>query len=100
MTTAKTIETYFHQFRTFEYFKYLHLGLISDIKRKTLPAIAKAVGLEDAEGLDHFLTESPWSAEELKIRRLKLILNLVNGEEIVVIIDKQGIKRKEKQPIM
>jgi hypothetical protein len=86
----------FPEVRTFEYFKYLHLGLISDIKRKTLPAIAKVVGLENAEGLDHFLTESPWSAEELKIRRLKLILNLVNGEEIVVIINEKGDKKKGK----
>jgi SRSO17 transposase len=101
--TVKFIDDYcenyrdlFPEVRTFEYFKYLHLGLISDIKRKTLPAIAKVVGLENAEGLDHFLTESPWSAEKLKIRRLKLILNLVNGEEIVVIIDETGDKKKGK----
>jgi SRSO17 transposase len=86
----------FPEVRTFEYFKYLHLGLISEIKRKTLPAIAKVVGLEDAEGLDHFLTEAPWSVEELRNRRLKLILNLIRGEEIMVIIDETGDKRKGK----
>lgn len=65
--TVKFIDDYcenyrdlFPEVRTFEYFKYLHLGLISEIKRKTLPAIAKVAGLEDAEGLDHFLTEAPW----------------------------------------
>jgi SRSO17 transposase len=49
--TVKFIDDYceadqdlFPEVRTFEYFKYLHLGLISDIKRKTLPAIAKVVG--------------------------------------------------------
>ena len=99
--TVKFIDEYcesyrdlFPEVRSFEYFKYLHLGLISDIKRKTLPAIAKVVGLEDAEGLDHFLTESPWSAEELRKRRLELILNWVDGEEIVVIIDETGDKKK------
>jgi len=99
--TVKFIDDYcenyrdlFPEVRTFEYFKYLHLGLISEIKRKTLPAIAKVVGLEDAEGLDHFLTEAPWSVEELRNRRLKLILNLIRGEEIMVIIDETGDKKK------
>jgi SRSO17 transposase len=101
--TVKFIDDYcenyrdlFPEVRTFEYFKYLHLGLISEVKRKTLPAIAKVVGLEDAEGLDHFLTEAPWSVEELRNRRLKSILNLVNGEEIIVIIDETGDKKKGK----
>lgn len=99
--TMKFIDDYceayrdlFPEVRTFEYFKYLHLGLISDIKRKTLPAIAKVVGLENAEGLDHFLTESPWSAEKLEERRLKIILSLLNGEEIIVIVDETGDKKK------
>ena len=51
-----------HQFpevRTFENFKYLHLGMISNIKRKSLPEIARAVGLHDAQPLQNFLTESP-----------------------------------------
>jgi SRSO17 transposase len=34
----------FPEVRSFEAFKYLHIGMISDLKRKTLPAIAKAVG--------------------------------------------------------
>ncbi len=33
--------------RNYECFKYLHLGLISELPRKSLPAIARAVGLED-----------------------------------------------------
>ncbi|BCU09526.1 DDE transposase [Microcystis aeruginosa] len=103
--TVKFIDDYceayrdlFPEVRTFEYFKYLHLGMISDIKRKTLPVIAKVVGLEDAEGLDHFLTESPWSVEKLKERRLKIILNLLNGEEIIVIFDETGDKKKGRKP--
>ncbi len=91
---CETYRDLFPEVRTFEYFKYLHLGMISDIKRKSLPAIAKVVGLESAEGLDHFLTESPWSIEKLKLRRLKLILKIINGEEIIVIIDETGDKKK------
>ena len=37
--------------------------MISDIKRKTLPEIARVVGLSNEQGLLHFLTESPWKIE-------------------------------------
>jgi SRSO17 transposase len=43
--------------RAYEHFKQLQLGLISDIKRKSLPAIAQALGLENEQGLHHFLTD-------------------------------------------
>jgi SRSO17 transposase len=53
--TVKFIDEYceiykdlFPEVRSFEYFKYLHMGLISEIKRKTLPEIAKVVGLENS----------------------------------------------------
>lgn len=45
--TVKFVEEYcqcyqnlFPEVRTFEAFKYLHMGMISDTKRKTLPANA------------------------------------------------------------
>ena len=49
----------FPEVRSYEAFKLLHLGMISEIKRKSLPAIAKAVGLDNHQNLHHFLTESP-----------------------------------------
>lgn len=101
--TVKFIDEYgewyrdlFPEVRSFEYFKYLHLGLISEIKRKTLPAIARVVGLESAQPLDYFIGQSPWSAEELKKRRLALILKILNGEEIIVIVDETGDRKKGK----
>jgi SRSO17 transposase len=100
-STIKFVDEYceiyrylFPEVRTFEYFKYLHLGLISDLKRKTLPEIAKIVGLESAEGLDNFFTDSPWSVEEVKKQRLNLILKVLNGEKIIVIVDETGDKKK------
>ena len=35
----------FPEVRSFEAFKYLHVGMISDIKRKTLPAKRKNSGI-------------------------------------------------------
>jgi SRSO17 transposase len=51
----------FPDVRSFEHFKLLHVGLISEISHKSLPAVAKAVGLPNGRALHHFLSDSPWS---------------------------------------
>jgi SRSO17 transposase len=63
--TVKFVDEYcqwykklFPDVRSFEAFKYLHIGCISQIKRKTLPEIAKIVGLDNLQSLHHFLTTS------------------------------------------
>jgi SRSO17 transposase len=96
-STIKFLDDYFHwykklfsQVRSFEAFKYLHVGMISDIKRKTLPAIARVVGLRNEQGLLHFLTESTSKLEQLRQTKLKLILQVLAGREITRIIDETG----------
>ena len=44
----------FPEVRSFEYFTALHLGLLAELPRKTLPAIARAVGVDDAQAFHHF----------------------------------------------
>lgn len=68
--------------------------MISDTKRKSLPAIAKVVGLSNEQGLLHFLTESPWKASNLRKARLELILSVLQGQEISLIIDETGDRKK------
>ena len=87
-------KTLFPEVRSFEMFKYLHVGMISDVKRKTLPAISRVVGLSNEQGLLHFLTKSPWSAEQLMESRIRLILQVLAGREIILIIDETGDKKK------
>jgi SRSO17 transposase len=101
VSTVKFVDEYcqwyenlFPEVRTFEAFKYLHLGMISDIKRKTLPAIAKVVGLNNHQGLHHFITESPWDVEALRRRRLELTLNVLKGRPVVLIVDETGDRKK------
>jgi SRSO17 transposase len=60
MITANSLKGYFPEVRSFEAFKFLHLGMVSEIKHKSLPAIAKAVGLDNSQSLHRFLSESPW----------------------------------------
>ncbi|MBD2629255.1 IS701 family transposase [Trichormus variabilis] len=102
-TTVSFIDNYctvyqkfFPEVKSYDAFKQLHLGITAEIKRKTLPAIAKAVGLINEESLLYFLTESPWSIEEIRKQRLEIILQKLGGKEIVLIIDETGDKKKGK----
>ncbi|BCL39756.1 IS701 family transposase [Nostoc sp. MS1] len=101
MKTIKFVDEYcqwykklFSDVRSFEAFKYLHIGCISELKRKTLPEIAKIVGLDNQQGLHHFLTKSPWDIEKLRTLRLELILEILKGRPIILIIDETGDKKK------
>lgn len=99
--TVKFVDEYcqlyqnlFPEVRSFEAFKYLHMGCVSDIKRKTLPEIAKIVGLDNHQALHHFLTKSPWDVQKLRRQRLELILYILQGRPIILIIDETGDKKK------
>jgi len=41
-------EDLFQDVKSYECFKYLHLGILSPIPRKSLPEIAKVVGINSA----------------------------------------------------
>ncbi len=90
----------FPEVRTYEYFKYLYLGIISKIKRKSIPEIAKVVGLKSAQSLHHFIAALPWSATKLKNRRLLRTLEALEGNSITVLIDETGDRKKGKERIM
>lgn len=68
--------------------------MVSEVKRKSLPAIAKAVGLENHQNLHHFLTESPWQVQQLRQRRLELILKVLKGRSLILLIDETGDCKK------
>lgn len=97
MSIVPLIKICFQKARSFEAFKHLHVGMISSIKRKTLPEIAKIVGLDQEQSLHHFLTKSPWAAKELRKQRLNLILQALKGRQIFLIIDETGDKKKGKK---
>jgi SRSO17 transposase len=84
----------FVEVRSFEAFKHLHLGMISEAKRKSLPAIAKVTGLPNAQSLQQFLVKSPWSASDLRQRRLELIRAVLGERPLVLVIDETGDRKK------
>ena len=87
----------FSDVRNYECFKYLHQGIVSPITRKSLPEIAKVVGINSPQSLHHFIANSPWSVEELKEKRLTLTLEALKEEKIIVVIDETGDRKKGKK---
>ena len=103
VTTVTFIDNYcaayrnlFPEVRSFEAFKFLHLGMLTDIPRKSLPVISKAVGLLNDQVMHHFLTESPWKVEALRKQRLSLIMEQLQGRAITLVIDETGDRKKGK----
>jgi SRSO17 transposase len=84
----------FREVRTFEAFKGLHLGIISELSRKSLPQIARAVGLKDGQARHHFLRDAPWEVSQLRSTRLWLIKQLIGNQPITLCIDETGDVKK------
>ena len=91
---CKAYNDLFSEVRSYECFKYLHQGIISPIKRKSLPEIAKVVGISSHQSLHHFLTNSPWSVSELKAKRLTVTKEALKNQTITVVIDETGDRKK------
>jgi SRSO17 transposase len=87
-------QSLFSDVRSFEAFKHLHVGMLSEVRRKTLPAIARVCGLENEQSLHHFLTDAPWCVMELKEQRLALTLQVLAGRAMSLIIDETGDRKK------
>ena len=84
----------FPEVRSYECFKYLHQGIVSPIKRKSLPEIAKIVGISSPQSLHHFIANSPWSVDKLNKRRLTLTLEALKEQKITVVVDETGDRKK------
>ena len=80
--------------RSFEAFKHLHVGALTEIPRKSLPAIAKVNGLPNAQSLQQFLVSSPWQVKQLRERRLEISLKLLKGRKLTLVIDETGDRKK------
>jgi SRSO17 transposase len=85
----------FADVRSFEHLCLLHVGLISDLPRKSLPAIGRRVGV-DAQALHHFVANVDWSLEHLRTKRLELTKQALRKRPFVLCIDETGDLKKGK----
>ncbi|MBD2259335.1 transposase [Pseudanabaena sp. FACHB-2040] len=84
----------FNDVRSFECFKYLHVGPMGELPRKSLSAIARVVGLKDSQNLHHFLHPAVWDTSQLRSRRLQLVKSVLGDIPIILIIDETGDRKK------
>ena len=83
----------FHTVRHFEQFTALHLGLLADTRRKSLPRLAKTVPA-DPQAFHHFLANAEWSVEAVRKRRLDLLRQALGSTPFILCIDETGDRKK------
>lgn len=91
----QSYEDLFPDMRSFEHFRQLHVGMLAEIKRKTLLAIAKATGESDQQALHHFVVYASWSVKKLRERRLTKLNLALAGRVFTLCIDEAGDKKGE-----
>jgi SRSO17 transposase len=84
----------FADIRLYECFKYLHVGILSPLPRKTLPALAKLTGLKDGQSLHHFLRDGVWQVEQVRAIRLHLIRQQIGTRPMSLCLDETGDVKK------
>jgi len=85
----------FGDVRNFECFKQLHVGILSELPRKTLPEIAKWVGLKDGQSLHHFLRDGIWPVEQVRGHRFHVHFHPDDQVEVHHLDGNYKNRRKE-----
>jgi SRSO17 transposase len=83
----------FHNVRHFEQFCALHLGLLAETRRKSLPQLGKTVHV-DPQALHHFLAKADWSVQDLRTTRLELLRQAVGTTPFILCLDETGDRKK------
>jgi SRSO17 transposase len=83
----------FHNVRHFEQFTALHLGLLAETRRKSLPRLGKTVHV-DPQAFHHFLAHADWSVEALRKQRLEVLRQAVGTTPFVLCLDETGDRKK------
>jgi SRSO17 transposase len=75
--------------REYEQFTQLHMGLLAETKRKSLPRIAKT-----AQAVHHLLSKAHWSTAALRARRLQLLRQALRETPFILCIEETGDRKK------
>lgn len=101
------LETFFEKFDSLwsrpnqsQGFRAYAVGLLSEAHRKNIEAMNAKMLAPAYQSLHHFLTETPWDAQEVNRRRLDLLLTnrrTAPRPDGVLIIDDSGVPKKGRQ---
>src|SRR5258707_1110546 len=83
----------FQNVRHFEQFTALHLGLLAETRRKSLPRLGKTVHV-DPQALHHVLAHADWSVEALRHQRLALLHQALGTTPCILCVDETGDRKK------
>jgi SRSO17 transposase len=83
----------FHNVRHCEPFTALHLGVLAETRRKSLPRLGTIVHA-DPQALQHFLAHADWSVEALRRQRLEVLRQALGDRPIMVCLDETGDRKK------
>ncbi len=83
----------FHNVRHCEQFTALHLGLLAETRRKSLPRLGTTVHV-DPQALHHFLAHADWSVEALRRQRLEVLRQALDTTPFILCIDETGDRKK------
>jgi len=83
----------FHNVRHFEQFTALHLGLLAETRRKSLPRLGTTVHT-DPQALHHFLAQAEWSVEAVRTQRLALLRQALGETPFILCLDETGDRKK------
>lgn len=75
--------------RTYDASKKIDIAMLWEIKRKTLPKIPKVASLENGQKSHPFLNQFPGDVNEVRDRRIELILKALKGGRILLIVIKK-----------
>jgi len=83
----------FRNVRHFGQFTALHLGLLAETRRKSLPRLGTTVRM-DPQALHHFLANAGWSVAAVRTRRLDLLRQALGQTPFILCLDEAGDRKK------
>ena len=83
----------FRNVRHFEQFTALHLGLLAETRRKSLPRLGTTVHT-DPQALHHFLAQAEWSVEAVRAQRRALLRQALGQTPFILCLDETGDRKQ------
>jgi SRSO17 transposase len=79
--------------RHFEQFTALHLGVLAETRRTSLPRLGTTVHA-DPQALQHFLAQAEWSVEAVRHQRLALLRQALGETPFILCLEETGDRTK------
>jgi len=83
----------FHNVRHCEQFTALHLGVLAETRRKSLPRLGTTVHA-DPQALHHFLAQAEWSVEAVRHQRLALLRQALGETPFILCLEETGDRKQ------